>query len=322
MYESYWQLRQKPFENNADPQFYYPGESHQAALLKLRYAVENRRGGALLAGASGSGKTLLANMLRTVLGESFAPFVHLVFPQMATAELLAYLADELDGSNTLSAAAGVHESVLRIERALADNTRLGRHAVLVIDEAQLLDNGHTLEALRLLMNFQPDRQPGLTLLLAGQPALLTTFARIPQLEERLGVKCLLRPFNEEETAAYVNHRLRMAGAVQPIFEPEALDRPARPDARHCPADQSPLRLGALDRFCRGARDDHGRPDRGRLRGVGDGRAGIGAKNRPTCPQAHRLRPVGREAASGIFSGASPTGRRGVGLGSEQRKPAH
>ncbi len=222
MYESYWQLRQKPFENNADPQFYYPGESHQAALLKLRYAVENRRGGALLAGASGSGKTLLASMLRTVLGESFAPFVHLVFPQMATAELLAYLADELDGSNTLSAAAGVHESVLRIERALADNTRLGRHAVLVIDEAQLLDNGHTLEALRLLMNFQPDRQPGLTLLLAGQPALLTTLARIPQLEERLGVKCLLRPFNEEETAAYVNHRLRMAGDVQPIFEPEAL----------------------------------------------------------------------------------------------------
>ena len=37
------------------------------------------------------------------------------------------------------------------------------------------------------------------------------------------MKCLLRPFNEEETAAYVNHRLRMAGAVQPIFEPEALD---------------------------------------------------------------------------------------------------
>ncbi len=116
MYESYWQLRQRPFENNADPQFYYPGESHQAALLKLRYAVENRRGGALLAGASGSGKTLLTNMLRAVLGENFAPFVHLVFPQMATPELLAYLADELDGSSTATAPSGVHESVLRIQR--------------------------------------------------------------------------------------------------------------------------------------------------------------------------------------------------------------
>ena len=58
MYETYWRLTQKPFENAADPRFYYPAESHQAALLKLRYAIENRRGAALLAGPSGSGKTL------------------------------------------------------------------------------------------------------------------------------------------------------------------------------------------------------------------------------------------------------------------------
>ena len=64
MYESYWKLNQKPFENCSDPRFYYPGESHQAALLKLRYAIENRRGGALLAGPCGSGKTLLVGMLR------------------------------------------------------------------------------------------------------------------------------------------------------------------------------------------------------------------------------------------------------------------
>ena len=57
MYESYWHLKQKPFENSADPRFYWPGESHQAALLKLRYAVENRRGGALLAGGSGASTT-------------------------------------------------------------------------------------------------------------------------------------------------------------------------------------------------------------------------------------------------------------------------
>ena len=73
MYESYWQLDQKPFENTADPQFYFPGETHQAALLKLRYAVENRRGGALLSGAAGTGKTFLLSMLRQSLGETYAP---------------------------------------------------------------------------------------------------------------------------------------------------------------------------------------------------------------------------------------------------------
>jgi type II secretory pathway predicted ATPase ExeA len=221
MYESYWQLRQRPFENYADARFYFPGESHQAALLKLRYAIENRRGGALLAGPSGSGKTLVANMLRGTLGETCSPAIHLVFPQMATAELLAYLADELTGAGT-PPAVGVHEHVRRIERFLADNTKQGRHAVVVVDEAHLLDSSHTWESLRLLMNFESGGQPGLTLLVAGQPGLLPMLARMPQLDERLGVKCLLRGFSEAETADYVAHRLSTAGATRPIFEPDAL----------------------------------------------------------------------------------------------------
>src|SRR5208282_4599031 len=108
MYESYWQLDQKPFENTADPQFYFPGETHQAALLKLRYAVENRRGGALLSGAAGTGKTFLLTMLRESLSETCFPFIHLVYPQMEPAELLAYLADEFDGGGC--GAIHVHES--------------------------------------------------------------------------------------------------------------------------------------------------------------------------------------------------------------------
>ena len=222
MYESHWQLRQKPFENSADPRFYWPGESHQAALLKLRYAIENRRGGALLAGSSGTGKTLLAGMLRQVLGEQFSPFIHLVFPQMSTAELLAYLAEELDGSSAAANGCGVDRSIRRIEQFLADNTRQGRHAVVVVDEAHLIDNARTLEALRLLLNFESSGQPGLTLLVVGQVGLLPTLERMPQLDERLAVKCLIRRFTEQETADYVAHRLKVAGATQPIFEPDSL----------------------------------------------------------------------------------------------------
>jgi type II secretory pathway predicted ATPase ExeA len=221
MYETYWQLKQKPFENTVDPRFYYPSESHQAALLKLRYAVENRRGGALLAGPSGSGKTLFTTMLRGILGDDVAPLVHLVFPQMSTAELLAYAADELDGGDT-AGAPGVQASVRRIERFLAANSAEGRHAVLAVDEAHLIDNPQTFEALRLLLNFGPGGSPAVTLLLIGQPAILPALDRMPQWEERLGVKCLLRPFSEEETAGYVEHRLRAAGATRSIVEPEAV----------------------------------------------------------------------------------------------------
>lgn len=222
MYETYWQLKQKPFENSADPRFYYPGESHHAALLKLRYAIENRRGGALLAGPSGAGKTLLTTMLPGILGETFAPLVRLVFPQMSTAELLSYLADELEGVEAIAGTPGVPASIRRIEKFLTANSQRGRHAIIIIDEAHLLDSVHTFEALRLLLNFQPGGASALTLLLVGEPAILPALDRMPQWEERLGVKCLLRPFNEAETAAYVEHRLRVAGAVRSIVEPSAL----------------------------------------------------------------------------------------------------
>jgi type II secretory pathway predicted ATPase ExeA len=221
MYESHWQLDEKPFENSVDARFYYPGESPQAALLKLRYAVENRRGGALLAGAPGTGKTLIVSMLGGMLGQSNSPFVHLVFPQMSAADLLAYLADQLTGSPAGNDNCSVQTSVKRIERFLKDNSAKGRHAVIVIDEAHLLARGETWEAVRLLMNFEAAGRPTWTLLLSAQPAILPMLERMPQLDERLGVKCLLRPFSVEETAAYATHRLKKAGAKRTIIESDA-----------------------------------------------------------------------------------------------------
>jgi len=222
MYEAYWQLQQKPFENCADPRFYYPGESHQAALLKLRYAVENRRSGALLSGASGAGKTLIVNMLRSTLGDPFTPFVHLVFPQMPAEQLLAYLAIQLVGAGDGAAACEVPPSLGRIERFLAGNVEEGRHAVVVIDESHLLEGARTLEAIRLLSNFEFQSRPGMTIILCGQTGILPVLDRTLPLEERLAVKCLLRPFEARETGEYVNHRLQAAGAPRPVFDAEAL----------------------------------------------------------------------------------------------------
>ena len=219
MYEAYWQLQARPFENSADPRFYYPSESHQGALLKLRYAIENRRGAALLAGASGTGKSLAVATLRRQLPDSFAPFVHLVFPDMPARELLAYLGAELGAPGTSN---GIEESVRRIERFVAQNSTAGKHAVIAIDEAHLLVESGALETLRLLLNFGADKQAPLTLLMVGQPGLLPALDRLPALEERLGVKCLLRPLSLEETVSYVNHRLIAAGATREIFTSEGL----------------------------------------------------------------------------------------------------
>ena len=245
MYLEYWQLNQRPFEETSDPAFYYPNESHQGALLKLRYAVENRRGAALLTGPAGLGKTLLLRSLLGGLPEQCAPRIHLVFPQMPADQLLAYIAAELTGLDCGSSTEGLERaalacrreaealeitraptianSVRRIATALTANDAAGRHAIVAVDEAQFVADGPTLETLRLLLNFESPAGLSLTLILAGQVALLPALARRPQLEERLAVKCLLRPFSQEETMSYVSHRLDAAGTQRTIFTTEALE---------------------------------------------------------------------------------------------------
>jgi general secretion pathway protein A len=223
MYVDYWQLTTKPFESCAERRAFYPCEAQEAALLKLRYAVENRRGAALLAGSAGVGKTMLVQLFRGALAEIYKPQVHLVFPQMSSRDLLVYLAEQLGAPPADPPRHTIEESVRRLEFLLQQNEQRGRHALVVIDEAHLLEDCGALETLRLLLNFEVAGQPALTLLLVGQMSLVSAVGRLPSLEERIAVKVLVRSFTPEETAAYVTHRLRAAGATREIFTPDALE---------------------------------------------------------------------------------------------------
>jgi general secretion pathway protein A len=235
MYESHWQLTARPFEASNDSRFYYPSEVHQGALFRLRYALENRRSAALIAGPSGLGKTLLVQQLAAQLPEAAGPLVHLVFPQMPADQLLAYLATELasvmaiepDNSPAERGFRGsvpnIEQSVRRLHAALVENARKGRHAILALDEAHLIRDPETLDTIRLLLNFQHQGRPVATLLLIGLPSLLTTLQRIPELEDRIDLKCLLPRFTLEQTMGYVAYRMKAAGASRTILAPEAVE---------------------------------------------------------------------------------------------------
>ena len=227
MYESYWNLTQNPFENTTDPRFFFPGEGHQGALLKLRYSLEGHKGAALLSGGFGCGKTLLVNTLCEQLAASISPIVHVLFPQMGPNELLAYICEEMAPTQTYQGGGNGHGAsmnrvVKRIEGFLTQNTKRGKHAVVIVDEAHLIDDLHTLEALRLLLNFEIDGHFGLSVVLVGQPSLLTTVERLDQFEERLAVKCILRPLTAEETVRYISHRLTVAGGSPDVFDPATI----------------------------------------------------------------------------------------------------
>jgi general secretion pathway protein A len=222
MYQAYWQLDARPFEHTSDERFYFAAESQRGALLKLRYVLENRRGAAVLAGESGLGKTLLAHTIVRELDDSFTPRVHLVFPQMPPDQLLAYLADQLTGQPS-PLTGTIDQNVRRIEQHLGANAQAGKHAIVVIDEAHLLTNRQSLEAIRLLMNFQHDGQPVATFLLTGQTSLVLAVRRLPALDERVAVTCVLTRLPAAETGRYIQHRLSAAGAKRTIFEPEAIE---------------------------------------------------------------------------------------------------
>lgn len=223
MYEAHWGLQSKPFEDTADVRFYYPGDAHQGALLKLRYAVENRRSAALLTGGSGLGKTLLVERLFAQLPAAWKPAVHLVFPELPPAELLSYLADELGVPRTAGGPHSIEIGLRRLEAALRGRADEGRHVLIAIDEAHRLAARGELETLRLLLNLHVEGRPALTLLIAGQTPLLPALQRLPALEERLAVKCLLRPFTADETALYVRHRMAAAGSIDHPFDDSAID---------------------------------------------------------------------------------------------------
>ena len=221
MYQTYWQLDTRPFEHSGGEPFYFAAESQSGALLKLRYVLEHRRAAAVLAGESGLGKTLLVQKLLAELGPSYGPRVHLVFPQLPPDQLLTYLADQITGEYS-PLTGNCEQSVRRIERRLAANAASGKHAVIAIDEAHLLSSVQSLEAIRLLMNFEHQGQPLATFLLAGQTNLVLAVRRLGALDERVAVTCVLTRLTAAETASYIRHRLTAAGSRRTIFDESAV----------------------------------------------------------------------------------------------------
>ena len=201
IYESYWGLTRSPFENACDADFFYRSDTHQASLLKMRYVVENRLGAGLLVGGVGYGKTYLARLLERELSANAGPFVHLLFPQLSPAELLAYLAVELgaDESAVGHGRGDLDVTLRQLERRLRELTASGRHPVIIIDDAHLIDDPQVFRTLQLLLNYSQCDDIDFTLLLLGEHNLLGPIERMAQLNERLGARGLLKPLSRDET---------------------------------------------------------------------------------------------------------------------------
>lgn len=219
MYTAFHGLREKPFALSPDPRFLFLAESHREALAHLLYGIEQGEGFIVITGEVGTGKTTLC---RTLLGRLGADTeVAFVFnPRLSARELLQSIHAELGLSG---AGESWRELVDELNRFLVAKRGEGRRVLLVIDEAQQLED-ETLEQIRLLSNFETETAKLIQIVLLGQPELDAKLSRpeLRQLRQRITVYWTLAPLTTEETAAYVRHRLRIAAGVErPIFTPAA-----------------------------------------------------------------------------------------------------
>jgi general secretion pathway protein A len=227
MYESFYGLRERPFDLTPNLRFLYLTKGHREALSNLQYGIIGRKGMTLLIGEAGTGKTTL---VRAALDAVAAPTVkcgYLSNPVLTREEFYEFLAPRFGLSDRASHSKA--RFLTDLENSLLARHRAGGLTALVIDEAQSLPHD-LLEEIRLLANFETATEKLLPVVLAGQPELAARLENdeLRQLKQRVALRCDLAALNIRETAAYIAGRVAIAGgdsarvftrdAVQTIYE--------------------------------------------------------------------------------------------------------
>jgi general secretion pathway protein A len=218
-YKFYWGLAELPFENVPDPKFYFPTAMHEEALHRLLYGVQTRKGAVMLTGEIGCGKTLLSRELSLHLSDQQYDVAVIANPNFGTDDFLTEVLYQLGIEPTKTKVKLLH----LLNERLLDNYKRGRQTVLVIDEAQTIQDNQIFEELRLLLNFQLNDRFLLTLVLMGQPELNDRMMTLKQFAQRISIKYHLGYFSAQQTTEYVRFRLKAAKCTKEVFTEDALD---------------------------------------------------------------------------------------------------
>ncbi len=216
----YYNLKEQPFGVTPDPRYLYPSPTHREALASLSYAIRSGRGFMSIIAKPGMGKTTILFQLLSQL-EGSTRTVFLFQTLCRPEELLRGLLRNLDVVDEGGDAVRMQE---QLNNVLLAEARQGRRVVVVIDEAQNLEDS-ALELVRMLSNFETTSDKLMQIILSGQPQLRKKLAspQLLQLRQRISIFARLQPFSVEETNLYIRHRLRVAGYdfETPLFTPRA-----------------------------------------------------------------------------------------------------
>lgn len=215
MYKEYWGLEEMPFENVPNPKFYFPSPNHEEALSRLLYGIGQNKGALMVTGEIGCGKTLLSRTLVRRLSPTRYDAVLVQAPSSHGIELLQEILSHMTKEPVAKTGWELRQA---FRQRLMDKITSGKDTVIILDEAQVINDRETFEELRLLLNFQLEDRFLLSLALLGQPELREKVSLIEQLDQRIEVRYHLRPLDYDETVSYIAFRLKTAGFKGPIEE--------------------------------------------------------------------------------------------------------
>jgi general secretion pathway protein A len=220
MYKEFFGLRANPFNVNPDPRYLFLTRHTEEALACLTYGIQSRKGFVLLTGEVGTGKTTLINKLLEWLRAQQVPTAFVFNSRMNVPQFLDYMmADFGIPCETRSKS----QILMRLYNWLLERYRAGETAVLIVDEAQNLAD-EVLEEIRMLTNLETFTEKLLQIVLVGQTELDQKLRQpnLRQLKQRLTLRAKTHPLTLEETKAYIQQRLRIAGSdSQQMFDGDA-----------------------------------------------------------------------------------------------------
>ncbi len=221
-YLEHFGLTEEPFSNAPVSRFYFESPQHQQALVRLTHAVSRMRGLSVLVGDIGAGKTTLARRLLDALPEEeYEAALFVIIHSGVTASwLLRRIALQLGVENPAQEKLAL---LSQLYQRLVQIHEQGRKAVVLIDEAQMLETRELMEEFRGLLNLEVPERKLISFVFFGLPEIERNLRLDPPLAQRVAMRYRLEPLNAESTRSYIEHRIQTAGGRQLPFTPAAIE---------------------------------------------------------------------------------------------------